>query len=395
MLKEFDFDQPLSRKQTNSVKYDIIHLSADLQQDPNVIPMWVADMDLPTHPAIAQAISDVALKGIYGYSNRPQSYQQAIIQWYQTHYNYTIEEPLLAFSPCVMTSIAYLLETLVSAGEEVVIQTPVYPEFAQAIKDRGAIVVENPLMEKEGKYVIDFIDLEAKLATAKAMILCSPHNPVGRVWSPEELTKLASLIQRYQIPLIADEIHADLTLYGHQHYPFITQVPQLQGLIYTLLSASKTFNLASLHASSLIFPDKNQRIAFDNWLKKWHINRNNIFSLAGVEKAYQVGYPWLQALRTYLEDNIAYMEARVIKELPKLKVMSIEATYLLWVDCRGLNLDQEALKEFFYQEAKVIVNMGYTFGTGGEGFVRFNIATQRVNIQQALDQLVIAYQKRF
>jgi cysteine-S-conjugate beta-lyase len=392
MQEQFNFDKRPNRLHTNSVKFDCLHLPAPQGSHPQMIPLWVADMDFPTCPSISKAITKVASKGIYGYSNRPESYTQSIVEWYKIHYQYTFDSQHLTFSPCVMTSIAYLLETLLKTGDKVLIQTPVYPEFASAIQQRGAVVVENPLLLlADGSYQVNWQDLEQKINSVQLMILCSPHNPIGKVWKSHELEKLALLLDHHQIPLIADEIHADLTLYNNKHYLFLQQAPSIHHLVYTLVSASKTFNLAAVHASSIIFPDAIQRDAFDQWLKRWHIDRNNIFSLVAIEQAYQTGYPWLVALRSYLEGNINFMKEQINQWMPKLKITPMEATYLMWIDCRELGLTDQELQKFFYEEAHCIVNMGVYFGTGGSGFIRLNVATQRKQLIKAIKQLVKVY----
>ncbi|NIZ41458.1 pyridoxal phosphate-dependent aminotransferase (plasmid) [Entomospira entomophila] len=386
------FDDITQRKETNSVKYDCIHLSPSLQEDPTLLPMWVADMDFPTAPAIIEAIHKVVNSGIFGYSNRPDSYNQAIIDWYQQKYHYTMHADRLAFSPCVMTSIAYLLETLVTTGNQVLIQTPVYPEFAHAIQERGAIVVENPLLcDEYHQYHLDKDDFQTKIAQCQLFILCSPHNPVGKVWSKDDLEWMLQMAEDHQVPIISDEIHCDLVFAPHHHYMLGSLRPTSK-FIYTLFSASKTFNLASLHASSLYFPTQKEYDQFQNWLKKWHINRNNILSLPAVESAYRYGDAWLTDLKSYLQENITYITQYFQEHMPKLAITPMEASYLMWIDCRAFNKDDEALKVMFYEEAKVILNMGVSFGTGGSGFVRMNIATQKSRIKDALQRWHLLYQ---
>lgn len=233
------FHNITQRHHTNSVKYDCIHLDTHLQSDPQLLPMWVADMDFPTAPVITEAIHKVVNSGIFGYSNRPDSYNQAIIDWYQSHFDYTMDANRLAFSPCVMTSIAYLVETLVNQGDPVLIQTPVYPEFAHAIEERGAIVVENPLIcDANHQYHIDKDDFRTKIRHCKLFILCSPHNPVGKVWSLQDLEFMLEAAEEHHVPIISDEIHCDLTFTPYHHYMLGSLRPASK-FIYTLFSASK------------------------------------------------------------------------------------------------------------------------------------------------------------
>jgi cysteine-S-conjugate beta-lyase len=389
------FDTPHNRYHTNSVKYDLIHLDESIQNDLRYLPLWVADMDFATPPAVANAMARVALTGIYGYSNRPKSYLDAIAAWMLHQHHFAIDTSLLAHSPCVMTSIAYLIQSLCHKGDAILINTPVYPEFASAIRQAHCTVLENVLLKQPDlSYQIDWLDLEEKLQIAKLYIFCSPHNPVGKVWSKDDLTRLADLILKYQVPIIADEIHSDLCLFDHTHIPFATIHPEAASLTYTLFSASKTFNMASVHASSLLFPNQAAYQAFDSWLHHWHIDRNNIFSLAGVEAAYTHGRPWLSDLRHYLEANYHYLQTTLATHMPKLRPSPLEATYLLWLDCSALNLNDADLQEFFYHHAKLILTMGHAFGSGGSQHVRINIATQRATLEQAIQQLQSAYQQR-
>lgn len=390
-----NFDITTNRFNTNSFKYDMPHLSHKLNNKEQCIPMWVADMDFTTDPYIINAITDIAQKGIYGYTHRPDSYYQAIINWYTKHYQYTISKELLAYSPSVMTSLTYLLETLINKNDKVLIQTPVYPQFAKTIQQRGAIVVENKLYPDENHYYhIDFNDFEDKISQCKIFILCSPHNPIGRVWTKEELITMINIIKKYPVIVISDEIHSDLTLYHHKHTMFMTLAEDIKDKIYTLFSVSKTFNLASLHTSSILFPSHKEQAIFEQWLAYWHIQRTNPFGLIAVEVAYTYGESWLNNLKEYLQNNYEFIITTCKKELPKLLITPLESTYLMWINCKELLLNDKELEHFFYNETKIIVSMGKPFGIGNEYYVRLNIATQKSVVEKALDRLIDAYNKR-
>ncbi len=390
---KYNFDIITPRCGTNCVKYDIIHLDVALQEDPEIIPMWVADMDFATPPEVIEVLQHRVDHQIFGYTNRPTSYNDAIIKWQKKRHGLTINPECIEFSPGVMTSISYLIQHYTKAGDKVLIQTPVYPEFADAITDWNRVVVENPLAEANGHYTIDFADFETKIKQGVHMfILCNPHNPVGRVWTKEELTRMADICHKHNVWVVADEIHADLILTGT--FTAFASLPHTDKNTFTCISPTKTFNLAGVQASSLIFPNSSERHTFLTFLKKWHINRNSSFNLVMVQAAYELGEPWLESLLHYLRDTVEFVQTFLHKHLSNITMVAPEATYLLWLDCRALKLTDTELKKLFYKEAKIIVNIGSSFGATGAGFVRMNIATPRQQIQAALERLAVNLGKR-
>jgi cystathionine beta-lyase len=385
---KYNFDIITPRCGTHCVKHDIIHLDVTLQQDPEVIPMWVADMDFPSPPEIIEVLRQRIEHQIFGYTNRPTSYTNAIIKWQKKRHGYSINPDCIEFSPCVMTSISYLIQQYTKEGDKVLIQTPVYPEFADSINDWHRVITENPLVEKNGHYDIDFNDFETKIKQGvKMFILCNPHNPVGRVWTKDELSRMANICKRHKVWVIADEIHADLILSGT--FTAFATLPEAYDHTFTCISPTKTFNLAGVQASNLIFPNAEECNTFLIFLKKWHINRNGSFNLVMVQAAYELGEAWLEALLAYIRNNVAFVQNFLHKYLPKIKLIAPEATYLLWLDCRELNLTDAQLKKLFYEDAKIIVNMGSSFGSNGTGFVRMNIATPQQQVKTALKRLAI------
>ncbi len=382
----FDFDKIKPRQGTGSRKWDALE---NVFGSNDVLPLWIADMDFSSPKAVSTAIIERANHPIYAYNTQEQSIYQSVIEWAKKRHGWEIEEEWILLAPGVVPSISLSIFALSEPGDGIIIQPPVYPPFFASIKDNDRKVIENPLLSKNGRYEIDFEDLEQKLAEPnnKLLLLCSPHNPVGRVWSREELKKVYELCQKYEVDVLADEIHNDLVFQGHKHTVFASLGTPVCKQSVTFMAASKTFNVAGLNFSFIIVPCKRRRGLIQNWITKLHISRNNVFGGIGTEAAYRDGEAWLDALLIYLEKNADTLVDFIQTRLPEVKVSKPEGTYLVWLDFRAYFTNDKELQKFLVQTAKVGLNAGRNFGTQGEGFARINIATQRSVLLEALTRI--------
>ncbi|EIW17187.1 MULTISPECIES: MalY/PatB family protein [Pelosinus] len=382
----FDFDKIIPRQGTGSRKWDALE---NVFGSNDVLPLWIADMDFSSPKAVSTAIIERANHPIYAYNTQEKSIYQSVIEWAKKRHGWEIEEEWILLAPGVVPSISLSIFALSEPGDGIIIQPPVYPPFFASIKDNDRKVIENPLLSKNGRYEIDFEDLEQKLAEPnnKLLLLCSPHNPVGRVWSREELKKVYELCQKYEVDVLADEIHNDLVFQGHKHTVFASLGTPVCKQSVTFMAASKTFNVAGLNFSFIIVPCKRRRGLIQNWITKLHISRNNVFGGIGTEAAYRDGEAWLDALLIYLEKNADTLVDFIQTRLPEVKVSKPEGTYLVWLDFRAYFTNDKELQKFLVQTAKVGLNAGRNFGTQGEGFARINIATQRSVLLEALTRI--------
>ncbi|MBP2644574.1 MAG: aminotransferase class [Firmicutes bacterium] len=384
-MDKFDFDQMIDRHHTGAEKWD--GLMSIFGCD-DVLPMWVADMDFASPPAVVEALVSRARHGVYGYPLRAEGYYQAAMNWQKSRHGWTVEKPWINSVPGVVSAISLALQAFTHPGDKVLIQPPVYPGFYKAIRKNGRELVENPLRLEHGRYGIDFTDLENKLATGvKVMILCSPHNPVGRVWSKEELLRLGECCQRHGVLMIADEIHGDLVFRGHAHQPLATLSPEFAANTITFVSPSKTFNVAGLATALSIIPDAALRARYQTVLDAVHIEEGNIFGITALEAAYASGGDWLDSLLVYLEGNADMVVDTFKKTESPIKVLKPEATYLAWLDCRGLGLTPDKVPEFFTRLAKVGLSDGRRFGEQGNGFMRLNFACPRPVLKYGLERI--------
>lgn len=382
---KYNFDEIVDRSHNYSAKYE--ERKKKFGTD-DLLPLWIADMDFKTAQPIIDALEERARQGIFGYTYRPDSYYEAICQWQLKRNNRLIDKSMISFSPGVVPSMSILVRELTDSSDSVLIQTPVYSEFYDVVENWGRTVIENPLIENEGKYSIDFGDLESKLAMGpKLFIFCNPHNPVGRVWNEEELKNVVELCIKYNVVIISDEIHSDLILWGNKFTPTIHACEGAEKQVITCLAASKTFNLAGLQASIVIFPDKEHKHKFDYVWRGMDMLRNNCFSLIATETAYRQGEEWLSQLISYLEQNMLFMDQYLKENIPQIKFTIPESTYLCWLDCRNLNMKQDELNEFMIKKAKLGLNSGNTFARSLDGFMRVNAACPRSILMQALEQL--------
>ncbi len=390
---KYNFNEKVDRSKNHAAKWE----EMDKKFGSNdLLPMWIADMDIKTAPAIVDAIKEKAEQAIFGYVYRPESYYQTAANWIEKKFDYKIDPKTLIHSPGVVPSMCMLVKAMTKEDEKVLIQTPVYPPFAESVKTGKRTLVTNELVKDEnGYYTIDFEDLEKKLSDEKVtlFIICSPHNPVGRVWKREELQKMADLCLKYNVRILADEIWRDLVLPGFKHIPVASLSKDIEDITITLFSPTKTFNIAGLQASFATFPREEEWKAFDAFLGEMDIKRNNPFSLVAFEAAYTKGEEWLEELLAHFDGNCQYVVDFVKERIPEIKVAKPEGTYLMWLDFNGLGLSKEELTNLLLKEAKVAMNDGATFGENGKGFARLNIACPRYMVEDAMARIESAVKK--
>lgn len=384
---KYNFDEIIDRGGNRSAKYDE---RAKKFGTADVIPLWVADMDFRTAQPIIDACVSKAEEGIWGYTSRPDSYFQAVQQWEQRRKGWTPDVSLMSWSLGVVPALSSIVRLFSGDGDKILIQTPVYSEFYDVAEAWGREVVENPLVETDGKWSIDFDDFAEKVKQCRIFLLCNPQNPVGRVWEPEELRKMAELCVESGTLLVSDEIHSDLIFHGKRHTPTASLSPEIAANTITCISATKTFNLAGLQASTTIFPNKDMKRAFEEFWGRMDIRRNNAFSCVAMEAAYREGEEWLDQLLPYISGNFDYICDFCAKNIPQIKPNRPDATYLMWLDCRALSMTNEELRDFFIHKAQLGLNEGYTFGHSLAGFMRLNAACPRSTLEKAMRQLKAA-----
>ena len=382
------FDQVINRQGTLSLKYDGLQQtfgSADVQ------PMWVADMDFAAPDAVVQALKARAEHPIYGYSMAPESLYEALIDWMRLKHNWHIQREWIVLTPGVVPSLSLVVAALTNQDDGVIVQPPVYFPFLSVANNTGRHLIENPLVLTldslgHSTYQIDFEHFEACAKQAKILLLCSPHNPVGRVWSQHELQKLLAIAKQHQLIILADEIHADLVYPDVQHHVLAT-LDLEQDTVITAVAPSKTFNIPGLGLSALIVPHAPYRKAIQAHLTATGVSVTNPFSLVAFEAAYRHGHDWLNALLAYLQVTRDTVMDYANQHLPNITVVPAQGTYLLWLDCRQLGLDDQLLQQLFLEKSKLALSPGAMFGKGGSGFMRMNIGTSRKNVLLALDKL--------
>lgn len=381
---KYDFDQVIDRSGNRASKYDerVMKFGTD-----KVIPLWVADMDFKTAQPIIDACVKKAEEGIWGYTSRPASYFEAVKGWEKRRNNWDVDTSLMSWSLGVVPALSVLVKIFSHTGDKVMIQTPVYSEFYDVTEAWEREVVENKLVEENGTWHIDFEDFEKKAREVKIFLLCSPHNPLGIVWSREDLQRMADICIANDVLLVSDEIHSDLIFHGRKHIPTATLSPEIAGKVISCVSATKTFNLAGLQASTTIFPNMEMKKKFDRFWMNMDIHRNNAFSSVAMEAAYNEGEEWLEQLLEYISGNFDYIKEYCDKYIPKIKPSVPDATYLVWLDCRELGMDNEQLRSFMIEKAGLGLNEGYTFGRSLSGYMRLNAACPRSVLEQAMKQL--------
>lgn len=386
-MAKFNFDICCPRTGTGAMKLDCL---AELFGNPDLIPLWIADMDFPTAPEIVNALAKRIQHPIYGYTAAPQSFWNAIINWLKKRHDLTVARHELAFVPGVVRGLGYAINFFTRPGDKVVIQPPVYPPFRRITEGNNRIVVENPLRRIEGGlYEMDFENLEHVFATEhpKMLILCNPHNPGGVQWDAGTLRTLASLAKKHNVIVLSDEIHADLMLRGMRHIPFASVSPEAADVAITFGAPSKTFNIPGLVCSWMFIKNPELRTPFFNWMEVNEFSTPTMLAITGAEAAYTCGEPWLAELIEYIDGNITAVEKFFASNLPQIKPLRPHASFVVWLDCRQLGLDADQLARRF-TDAGLALNPGHTFGSQGAGYMRLNIAMPRKQLIDALSRLL-------
>jgi cysteine-S-conjugate beta-lyase len=386
---ERSFDEVVDMTGTGSMKWEMVRKFFKAEE---ATPMWVADMDFRGPAAVIEALKQRAELGIYGYTGHPDFLYEAVSAWISRRHGWKVEREWICYSPGVIAALNACVKCFTEPGERVIIQPPVYAPFFKAVEDNGRELIQNPLKLVDGKYVMDFDDLreKAKSSGAKMLILCSPHNPIGRVWTAEELAQLAQICIEHDLLVVSDEIHADLVYQPRKHIPLPTVAPELASRTIVCMAPSKTFNMAGLAASFIMIPDKRLRESFKQHLERAHLTMINPFAVIAADAAYRHGDEWLDRVLEYIKSNVEYMGEYLRERIPSLSLIAPEGTYLAWLDCRQLWLDDKALQEFMLKEAKVVLNAGIGFGKEGSGFMRINLAAPRAVLIEALGKMEAA-----
>lgn len=382
----YDFDEVIDRHGTSCLKYDF---AAERGRQENVLPLWVADMDFKTAPGITQALQKAVDHGIFGYTDSKHSYFEAVHDWYSERFGWELKEEWLIKTPGVVFALAAAVRAFTKEGDAVAIMQPVYYPFSEVIADNDRVIVNSELINNNGHYEIDFADLERRITegNAKLLLLCSPHNPVGRVWSREELVKLGNICIAHGVTVVSDEIHADFVYPGHVHTPFASISEEFADICITCTAPSKTFNIAGLQASNIFISNKELRARFKRAVDQAGYSQINCMGVFAAEAAYRTGGEWLDQLKEYLAGNLDFVRGYIAQKLPMLKLVEPEGTYLLWIDFRGLGLSEEELEDLISNKAKLWLDAGAIFGKASEGFERFNIACPRSVLAEAFDRI--------
>lgn len=380
----FNFDLEINRIKSSSLKYDG---RQGMFGNTDVIPLWVADMDFAAPLAVTKALSERAIHPIYGYTIYPDSLYESLAEWLEQHHGWhKVHRDWIVMCPGVVPSLHAAAMAFSEPGESIIVQPPVYFPFFSAVTSTGRSLVLNPLKIENNRYTIDFDHLEKCAEKAKILFLCSPHNPVGRVWDKTELENIIQIAKKYNLIIFSDEIHADL-VFSESKHQILAALDMDLGNIITAVAPSKTFNIPGLNLSALIIPDERNRALVMEAFELLHISASNPFSIVAFEAAYREGKLWLSRLLAYLQETRDFVEQYLINYLPKIHLIKPEGTYLLWLDCRELDMNDTQLKHFFINEASVGMSPGTLFGEGGEGFMRMNIGTPRHIIATALENI--------
>lgn len=383
---EYDFSRPTERRGTDSYKWD----SAP---EADIIPLWVADMDFETFPGITEALQRRVAHGIFGYTRVPEAYYEAVCNWFGKHHGWHINREDIIYTSGVVPAVSAVIKALTLPGDQVIVQGPVYNCFFSSIRNNGCEMVSNSLIynKEELRYEIDFDDLERKLAheRARLMLICNPHNPGGRVWTRDELTRVAELCRKYGVRVVSDEIHCELTLYDNEYVPFGSLPDELSHGSITCCSPSKAFNTAGLQIANIVCRDTEVRNRIDRAININEVCDVNPFGVIAMQAAYSdEGYEWLTQLRAYISSNYDLLRERFARELPKCKVMRMEGTYLAWIDCSELHISSDEIEEMLMHENKVWVNAGSMYGTEGAAFIRINMACTSELLNEGITRIV-------
>ena len=382
---QYNFDQIIDRSKTEATKYRMCKVNFGTD---DVLPLWIADMDFQVPQPVIDAMVAKAEHGIYGYHSLTQEYKDAVASWQARRNQWTIDPKLLSTCSGIVPALVALLDMFSQEGDKILIQPPVYHQFAVVIKEEKRIVLNNPLKQEAGSYVVDFEDLEEKLQRKpKLFILCHPHNPVGKVFTREELQRIGDLCVKYEVPLICDEIHSDLVLWGKEHIPMASISAEIAANTITCFSIGKTFNMAGIQLASVYFNNQKNKKNFDAFWERLHLAMPNAFAQAGAIAAYTHGEEWLDQVKHYIEGNLEFVQAYIQKNMPQIQVSLPEATYLMWLDFSALGLEGQDLQDFIVHKAGLGLNTGESFGAAYRHFARLNVATPRSILETALEKL--------
>jgi cystathionine beta-lyase len=383
---KYNFDEIIDRRNTSCVKFDAV---AERLGRNDFIPLWVADMDFLSPPCVIEALRKRVEHGIFGYTFPSPEYYRSIIDWLQKRHCLTVKKECLTFVPGIVKGIAFALDEFTEKGDKVIIQPPVYHPFRIITEGLERQVVTNPLVLENGRYRMDVDGLKKTVAEndCKVFILCNPHNPGGRIWLPEELAEVAEICNEKDILVISDEIHADLALPGNKHTPFAAVSEKAAQNSITFMAPSKTFNIAGIVSSFALIPNSAIFKRYVEYLEKRELNQGNLFAYTATQAAYEGGEDWLNELLKYIQGNIDFVSNFIEKNIPQIKVMKPEASFLLWLDCRELGLSQKELVRLFTDKAHLMLNNGTMFGKEGEGFMRMNVGSPRAVIEKAMNNL--------
>ncbi|NBH70758.1 pyridoxal phosphate-dependent aminotransferase [Clostridiaceae bacterium] len=376
----YDFDKPVNRRDTHSMKWDVKE---------HELPMWVADMDFQTAPEIQAAIQERAAHGVFGYSVVPGEWYQAYMGWWERRHGFSMEKEWLVFCTGVVPAISSMVRKLTTPGENVLVQTPVYNIFFNSTVNNGRNIVESPLRYDESAYQMDFEDLERKLSNPQTtlMILCNPHNPVGKIWSREELGQVGELCRKYHVTVISDEIHCDLTSPGKEYIPFASVSENCRNHSITCIAPTKAFNLAGLQTAAVVVPNPNLRHKVWRGLNTDEVAEPNSFAVEAAVAAFTKGEAWLDALRVYIQENKNYVENFLKKEVPQIRMVPSQATYLLWLDCQEMQGCTTEFIQYLREYTGLYLSEGQQYGESGSPFIRMNIACPRSRLEDGMKRL--------
>lgn len=389
----YDFDKAVDRRNTNSLKYDF---AVERGYPEDVLPLWVADMDFPAPAPVLEALQKAISHGIFGYSEVKGDYYKAVSAWFSKQFGYTYQEEWLVKTPGVVYSLATAVRSLTKPGDNILITPPVYYPFYSVVKDNNRCLVESELIYQNGRYEIDFNDMEQKIRQneVKLFILCSPHNPIGRVWTVDELQRIGKICAENQVIVISDEIHCDFA-FSHPHTIFLQACPELKDSAIVCTAPSKSFNLAGLQVSNIWIPSQELRRRFINEMDKTGYSQLNSLGLVGAQAAYEQGEQWLTECKEYIGENLNFLRSFLEEKLPEISLVEPEGTYFSWLDCSRLGLDRETLNDLVIQKARLWLDAGHIFGKNSEQFQRVVLACQRSTLKRALEQLERAVHEYF
>ena len=387
---KYNFDEIVQRKHTDCIKYDNLKEMFGTEE---VLPMWIADMDFKTPDFIVDAIRNRLSHELLGYSYICKRWKPAIQNWVSRRYGWQVEADEIGFVGGIVPAISFALQCFTKAGDKVMIQPPVYHPYHHVTHDLERTLVMNPLKLVNGQFEVDFAEFEEKVKDCKIFLLCNPHNPGGRVWSKDELARMCEICAKYNVLVVSDEIHCDMALKGYKHIPFASCCDKAKDICITFMAASKTFNIAGLKSSYHIIQNEEIRKQYHEFLRKSELDTAHVFATGPVATAYEQGEEWVEQMLEYVEANIDFMEQYIKENMPKMGMIRPQASFLVFLDARGLGLPHDELVKFFIREAKVGMNDGAMFGEEGSGYMRMNLGCPRSILEKALNQIKAAYDK--